>query len=133
LRIAEEYREMKLMTLIISLGVTAVGLFLFTVLAISGNLFGGLWELMFLYSLLYLILPSLLVLLWCRFKALELRTLFLCVGVILTLVFIWFVPWTIACDIVETDYERLFRELGPGESLTLDEPLPGFWNYICSD
>jgi MFS family permease len=133
LRIAEEYREMRLMTLIISLGGTAVGLFLFTVLAtFSLPVFWG-WGMIFLHSFLYLILLSLLVLLWCRFKALELRTLFLCVGVILTLVFIWFVPWTIACDIVETDYERLFRELGPGESLTLDEPLPGFWNYICSD
>jgi hypothetical protein len=87
-----------------------------------------------LHSLLYLILLSLLVLLWCRFKALELRTLVLCVGVILTLAFIWLVPWTIACDIVETDYDRLFRELGPGETLTLENPpLPGFWNYICYD
>ncbi len=128
---------MKLMTLIISLGVTAVGLLLFIVLTpfllpvIRG------WEMIFLHSLhslLYLILLSLLVLLWCRFKALELRTLFLCVGVILTLVFIWFVPWTIACDIVGTDYDRLFRELGPGETLTLENPpLPGFWNYICYD
>jgi hypothetical protein len=52
---------MKLMTLIISLGVTAVGLFLFIVLAIFLlPVFGGLWELMFLYSLLYFILLSLL-------------------------------------------------------------------------
>ena len=125
---------MKLMTLIISLGVTAVGLFLFIVLAPFLLPVFWEWGMMFLHSLLYLILLSLLVLLWCRFKALELRTLFLCVGVILTLVFIWFVPWTIACDIVETDYDRLFRELGPGETLTLENPpLPGFWNYICYD